>query len=314
VDSREDLGLFGPGSVTWRVHREPVLLLAGLRSLFLQALHPRAVAGVVQNSTYRDDPWGRLVRTSTFIGMTIYGSTAEAEAAGRRVRRIHERLRATDPRTGEEFRVDDPELLRWVHVAEVESFLTTARRAGVRLTDAEADAYYTEQRRAAVLVGLDPETVPGTSAEVAAYYERIRPELAMTRDAAETLLFLAVPPMPWGLGLTPARLVYGAIAATAFALLPPWARRLYGLPGLAATDLTASLSVRTLRTALNAIPHRLYQSPMYRSAMRRAAALADHRHNGAGHPTADGQPGAGDRESSTGRRRGPDAVATARSA
>jgi uncharacterized protein (DUF2236 family) len=286
MDCREDLGLFGPGSITWRVHQEPVLLLAGLRSLFLQALHPRAVAGVVQNSNYREDPWGRFVRTSTFIGMTIYGTTPEAEAAGRRVRRIHERLRATDPRTGEEFRVDEPELLRWVHVAEVESFLSTARRAGVRLTDAEADAYYTEQRRAAALVGLDPDTVPGTAAEVGAYYDRIRPDLAMTREAAETLMFLAAPPLPWRLGLTPARLVYSGIAATAFALLPAWARRLYGLPGIGATDLTASLSVRTLRTALNAIPRRLYQSPMYRAAMRRAAAALAAQGGGNGRPGA----------------------------
>jgi uncharacterized protein (DUF2236 family) len=266
-----DLGLFGPGSVTWRVHREPILLLAGLRSLFLQALHPRAVAGVVQNSSYRDDPWGRLVRTSAFVGTTIYGTTAEAEAAGGRVRRLHARLRATDPRTGERFRIDEPDLLRWVHVAEVESFLSTARRAGLKLTDAEADRYFDEQRRAATLMGLDPMSVPGTVAEVADYYAGMRSDLAMTRDAAETLVFLAVPPMPYGLGFTPARLAYGAVAATAFGLMPTWARQMYGLPGLAATDLTASLSVRTLRAVLAAIPRRLYESPNYRAAMHRAA-------------------------------------------
>jgi uncharacterized protein (DUF2236 family) len=271
MDHPDDLGLFGPGSITWRVHREPVLLLAGLRSLFLQALHPRAVAGVLQNSNYRDDPWGRLMRTSAFVGTTLFGTTAEAEAAGRRVRRLHARLRATDPRSGREFRIDEPELLRWVHVAEVESFLSTARRAGVRLTDAEADGYYAEQRRAAALVGLDPATVPGTADEVAGFYAEMRPTLAMTRDAAETLVFLAAPPMPWGLGYTPARLAYGTIAATAFGLLPGWSRRMYGLPGLAATDVTASLSVRTLRAALAAIPRRLYESPAYRAAMRRAA-------------------------------------------
>jgi uncharacterized protein (DUF2236 family) len=274
MDQDLDLGLFGPGSVTWRVHREPIMLLAGLRSLFLQALHPRAVAGVVQNSNYRDDPWGRLVRTSNFVGTTIYGTTAQALAAGDRVRRLHARLRATDPRTGEQFRVDQPDLLRWVHVAEVESFLSTARRAGVSLTAADADGYLTEQRRAAALVGLDPATVPGTVDEVDAYYADLRGDLAMTRDAAETLVFLAAPPMPWGLGFTPARLAYGAIAATAFALMPPWARRMYGLPGFPATDLTASLSVRTLRAALAAIPRRLYESPNYRAAMTRASAVS----------------------------------------
>ncbi|HEU4425820.1 MAG TPA: oxygenase MpaB family protein [Pilimelia sp.] len=269
--SADDLGLFGPGSVTWRIHDEPILLLGGLRSLFLQALHPRALAGVMQNSDYRSDPWGRLLRTSAFVGTTIFGTTAQADAAGRRVRALHAQLRASDPRSGEQFRIDEPELLRWVHVAEVESFVTTARRAGVRLTEADVDTYHTEQRRVAALVGLDPATVPGTAAEVEAYYDDVRPELAMSRDAAEILVFLFAPPMPWGLGFTPVRAAYTTVALTAFALLPSWARRLYGVPRFPVADLTASLSVRALRVAVNAIPRRLYESPTYRAAMTRAA-------------------------------------------
>src|SRR3954468_23595516 len=171
-----DLGLFGPGSITWKLHQEPILLLGGLRSLYLQALHPRAVAAIAQNSGYRSDAWGRLNRTSEYVGTVIYGSTAEGDAAGNRIRRLHSRMSATDPRTGESFRVDEPDLLRWVHVAEVESVLSTLRRAGLRLSAEEGDSFYTEQLRSAELVGLDPSTVPGTAAEVAAYYERMRPE------------------------------------------------------------------------------------------------------------------------------------------
>ncbi|WP_433347078.1 oxygenase MpaB family protein [Micromonospora sp. CA-111912] len=278
----DDLGLFGPGSVTWKVHEEPILIVAGLRSLYLQALHPRAVAGVAQNSDYRADSWGRLVRTATYVATTIYGTTAEAEAAGARVRRLHARLRATDPATGEEFRVDDPELLRWVHVAEVESFLSTARRAGLRLTDAEVDGYYGEQRRVAALVGLDPADVPGTAAEVAEYYRRVRPALRITREAAETAVFLTAPPIPWklnlpariGLSLGPARFAYLGVAGTAFALLPPWARRMYGGLGLPTTELSADLSVRALRLALAALPRRWREGPLQQAAKARAASVA----------------------------------------
>ncbi|MEV4759018.1 oxygenase MpaB family protein [Micromonospora sp. NPDC049559] len=277
----EDLGLFGPGSVTWRVHAEPILLVAGLRSLYLQALHPRAMAGVAQNSSYQTDPWGRLVRTSKYVATTIFGTTAEARAAGRRLVALHARMRARDPFTGEEFRVDEPELLRWVHVAEVESFVSTARRAGVALTPADVDDYYSEQRRSAALVGLDPASVPGTAAEVADYYRRIQPELRLTRDAAETALFLTTPPVPWNLSrpvrwtlhLGPPRLAYFGVAATAFGLLPAWARRRYGMPGLPTTALPAELSVRTLRLALNAVPRRFLEGPIYRAAMERAARL-----------------------------------------
>jgi uncharacterized protein (DUF2236 family) len=278
-----DVGLFGPGSVTWKLHQEPILMLGGLRSLYLQALHPRAVAAVVQNSSYRSDPWGRLARTSNYVGTVVYGSTAEVEAAGARLRRLHARMTATDPRTGERFRIDEPDLLRWVHVAEVESFLNTARRAGLQLTDDEIDAYYTEQLRAAELVGLDPATVPATAAEVAAYYDAMRPELGLTRDSAETALFLTVPPVPeaWGsrpvrLGLTlgPSRWAYFGIAGTALALMPAWARKMYGGLGWPTTDATADLSVRSMRLLLKAIiaavPPRYKVAPMRQAALERA--------------------------------------------
>ena len=278
-----DVGLFGPGSVTWKVHAEPILLLGGLRSLYLQALHPRAVAGVAQNSTFRSDPWGRLNRTSEYVGTVIYGSTAEVELAASRLRRLHSRMTAVDPETGERFRIDEPDLLRWVHVAEVESFLTTARRAGLKLTDDEVDRYYTEQLRAAELVGLDPATVPATAAEVADYYAALRPGLGMTKDAAETAFFLTVPPVPdnWGptpfrLGLTlgPTRWAYFGVAATAIAMLPPWARRLYGGLGLPATDVTADLSLRGIRlllaSVLATLPKRYRTAPMRQAALQRA--------------------------------------------
>lgn len=277
----DDLGLFGPGSVTWRVHEEPVLMVAGLRSLYLQALHPRAVAGVAQNSGYQSDPWGRLTRTSTYVATVIYGSSTEARAAGRRIRGLHARMRATDPATGDTFRIDEPDLLRWVHVTEVESFVSTAKRAGATLSDEDVDTYYTEQLRAAELVGLDPGTVPGTAAEVADYYRDVRPELRLTRDGAETMVFLTAPPVPWKLSL-PARLVlelgpprwaYLGLASTALGLLPPWARRLYGGLGLPTTDLSANLSVRALRLALNAVPRRFVEGPIHQAAMARADRL-----------------------------------------
>lgn len=280
-----DLGLFGPGSVTWKLHQEPILLLGGLRSLYLQALHPRAVAAVSQNSSYRSDPWGRLTRTSAFVGTVVWGTTDEVDKIAGRVRRLHSKLSAVDPRTGRRFRLDEPELLRWVHVAEVESFLTTATRAGVRLTPEEIDRYYTEQLKAAELMGLDAATVPASASEVDAYYDEMQPRLSLTKDGVETAMFLTVPPVPqsWGsralrLGLTlgPTRWAYTGIAATAMAMLPPWARRMYGGLGLPTTDLTADLSARGLRlllsTVLSTVPRSLRVAPMREAALARVAA------------------------------------------
>ena len=265
-----DPGLFGPDSVTWRVHREPIVTVGGLRSLYLQALLPRAVAGVEQNSRYRKDPWGRFQHTAMYVGTVIYGTTEQAERAGRRVRAIHAKMTATDPRTGERFRVDDPHLLRWVHVTEVESFMEAALRGGLRLSEPEIDRYYAEQTRAAELVGLDPATVPDSAAAVAAYYERMRPELELTVDSAATGLFLTLPPLPFGLGLTPVRGAALGVSALAIGLLPAWARRLYGLPSLPATDLITSANALVLGRMLSAIPID-WISPLRRDAMRRLA-------------------------------------------
>ena len=267
----DDTGLFGPGSITWRVHAEPILWLAGYRALLLESLHPRALAGVLQNSRFREDPWGRLFRTARFWGEVVYGTTEMAETAGRRVRRIHARLSGVDPATGETFRIDEPELLRWIHVTAAESFCDTAQRAGLGLSPSEVDGYYTEQLMVARLVGLDPATVPATAADIADYYGEIRPRLAGTPEAKTTARYLTLPDFPYRLGLTPVRPLWRGVSAYAFSLLPAWARRLYGLPGLAATDLTATLTARGLRTAIRLLPTNPLEGPIYRAAMARAA-------------------------------------------
>ncbi|MDQ2710348.1 MAG: DUF2236 domain-containing protein, partial [Actinomycetota bacterium] len=191
-----DAGLFGPDSVTWRVQGDPSMLLAGLRALMLQTLHPLAMAGVAQHSDFRGDPWGRLFRTAEYVAVTTYGTTREAERAGARVRGVHRSVIGIEPESGLPYRAGDPELLRWVHCVEVESFLSTAVRCGLRLTREEQDSYVDEQRRSAVLVGLDPANVPGSVAQMRAYYDDVRPRLRATAEARRGVRFVLAPPMP----------------------------------------------------------------------------------------------------------------------
>src|SRR5215469_14509520 len=131
--AREDEGLFGPGSVTWRVMSNRIMWVAIVRALYLQALHPRVIRGTLQNAatiTQPVDAWARLRRTLTFIEARTFGTTAEAERAGLRVRKIHQVLTGTDP-DGTRYRVDEPELLLWVHCGEVASCADIARRSGL---------------------------------------------------------------------------------------------------------------------------------------------------------------------------------------
>ncbi|MGW0687639.1 oxygenase MpaB family protein [Streptomyces sp. NPDC002754] len=252
--SEADPGLFGPDSVTWQMHADPMMWIAGVRALYFQALHPRAVRGVMQNSDFRRDAWGRLMRTASFVGTTTYGTSEAAEEAGARVRRIHSHLGATDPDTGERYGVDEPELLLWVHCAEIDSYLHVARRSGFRLTGAQADRYIAEHRTSARLVGLDAAKVPGGQAELTAYFESVRPQLAAGPEARDVDDFLRRPPTH--LLLIPAReALWRRVANLAYASLPPYAHELYGRRAPEPAAVTRRL--RATGTVLRMIPARV---------------------------------------------------------
>ena len=269
-----DPGLFGPESVTWRVHADPLMWVAGLRALLLQAVHPAAMAGVLTHSDFRADPWGRLFRTADYVGVVSFGSSEEVAAIGRRVRAMHARVRGVDAETGVVYSADDPELLRWVHCCEVESFLSTYQRAGGGLTADEVDAYYAEQTRAAAVVGLEPGEVPASAADLAGYFRRMRPTLHADARTRALGRYVLRPPMPRRVRLlTPARPAWAGGAGLAVALLPGWARRLYGLPPLPGAGLGAAAALRAARVGIAVAPERYREGPHLRAARARLAAV-----------------------------------------
>src|SRR6266571_1366384 len=198
--AREDDGLFGPGSVTWRVMSSRIMWVAVVRALYLQALHPRVIRGTLQNAPALTEPvdaWARLRRTRKFIETRTFGTTAEAEHAGRRVRKIHQALTGTDP-DGTRYRLDEPELLLWVHCGEVASCADIARRRRLPFSAADLDAFVAEQRASAELIGIDRAAAPASMAELDAYYEQIRPRLHAGDEARQALRVITLPPVPSG--------------------------------------------------------------------------------------------------------------------
>ncbi|MEV5827122.1 oxygenase MpaB family protein [Spirillospora sp. NPDC052242] len=266
--TKADDGLFGPGSITWRVMGEPVLIIGGIRALLLQSLHPRSMWGTAQNSELMkaDAAWGRLTRTVEFVRVRTYGPAEDVERVGRRVRKLHSKLTGVDMRTGETFPIDDPENLLWVHMGEVDSYLDVARRAGVPLSDRDADRFVDEQRRAAAVVGLDPAGVPASVAEMADYYADMRGRIWACDEARLGLRRMFSPAVPRN--LLPLKLAAPAVGALTVSTLPRWARRMYGLPGLPTSDLAATLTLKSLYRTTRAVPERYRYSPDARRALR----------------------------------------------
>jgi uncharacterized protein (DUF2236 family) len=217
-------GWVSRGSAAWLVHSDVATFVGGLRALLLQSLHPLAMAGVAQHSDYRDDPWGRLQRTSAFLARTTFGSATQAAEACATVRKVHEHVVGIAP-DGRSYTANDPHLLAWVHLCEVDSFLVAHQRYGrPRLDATQADAYVAEMARVGRELGvLAPPTDVAT---LAGALDAYRPELTGTREAVEAARFLLVtPPLP-----LPARPFYALLAAAAVETLPGWAREMLRLP------------------------------------------------------------------------------------
>ncbi|QDX26322.1 DUF2236 domain-containing protein [Sphingomonas suaedae] len=239
---RSDDALFPRDSVTWRVHGDvTTMMVGGVASLLLQMLHPAVLAGVWDHSAFRKDMLGRLRRTARFIAETTYAERSIAEATIARVRAVHERVGGTLP-DGTPYRADDPELLAWVHVTEMSSFLAAWQRYGVPISRAQEDVYYAETARIAEALGADP--VPRSRDEAAALIAAMRPQLAVDDRTREVAHFLLGHP-PTSLAMAPAQ---AAIFGAAIDLLPDWARTMHGLKRPPATPLVRGSTLAIAKT------------------------------------------------------------------
>ncbi|MDO5049947.1 MAG: oxygenase MpaB family protein [Actinomycetaceae bacterium] len=210
-----------------RVNGAPTMYIGGIRALLLQSLHPLAMAGVAGHSGYQDDPWGRLQRTADYVATTTFARKVDVEEMIAHVRRIHGYIKGRLP-DGRAYAASDPHLLKWVHCAEIESFLIAHQRFGSKpLTPAECDTYVAQTAISARMLGVvdPPQTVEELYKTLASY----GPELEFSTATADVVdLLVDNPPldvpMKWG---------YDMLKVGAIALLPSTARTMLGLGGSA---------------------------------------------------------------------------------
>src|ERR1700722_2318801 len=274
-DATPDPGLFGPESVTWRVMREPRLLLAAGRALLLQAANPLVAQGAIDHSTYKTDPYGRLERTVRWVTVVSFGTTREAERVSGRVNGLHRRVSGKLPvasatarvPAGTVYSADDPTLLRWVHASFVDTMLVAHDALIGGLTERERDAFVREWDAAPRLMGL-PRGGWANAAALRRYVDRqVQRGPALpgggSLEVAETVLH---PPVRSAL----MRSATDTLAFVATGLLPAELRREYGLSWSPAHAIGFATLTRSLRLATAALPRRLRISPVYDLALARS--------------------------------------------
>lgn len=256
-------GWFAPGDAIWTVHGSVATFVGGIRALLLQALHPLALAGVQQHSSYRDDPFGRLQRTGAFIAATTFGSVALAEQTVAAVTRLHRSVRG-NAADGRPYSAQDPELLLWVHTTLTDSMLASYLAFG-RDGAVDPDAYVADMAVVGRAMGVkDP---PTTLAQLAAVLAGFTPDLRSDAASAATAAFVMHPPLP--LALRPG---YAVLAAGAMDLLLPQYQVLLGRQprsplGTAAVRRACAGLLALLRAAL-------VQSPAKAAGERRLGSVA----------------------------------------
>ena len=218
-------GFYLPEDAPWIVHCDMATLVGGVRALLMQALHPGSLAGVRNHSRYKNDPLGRLAGTIQWLTVTTFASRESILREAGRVRGMHGKVKGTyrDAQGNtREYDAADPELLLWVHIAFMDSFLRCHQTYSAVPIPGGADAYVRLWARSVEPLGV--HNAPPDEAALLDEVRRFEPQLAVTEDTREVLEWLRRPPLPWMAGL-----VYRLLFQAAYLTLPVTYQQWFGL-------------------------------------------------------------------------------------
>ena len=227
VAAGEEAGLYLPTDAPWVVHADFGTLVGGIRALLMQALHPGTLRGVAQHSRYKDDPLGRLAGTIRWLTVTTFGSHSAVANEAARVNRLHTRVTGTyevSKDVSRDYKAADPDLLLWVHIAFMDSFLTCHQMYAWREIPGGADNYISQWSRSVEPLGLTgvPMTKAALVANIDDYLQRGL--LRVDDSTRDVVRFIQNPPLP---GM--AKFVYSLLFQAAVISLEPEFRSMLGL-------------------------------------------------------------------------------------
>jgi uncharacterized protein (DUF2236 family) len=266
-------GIYGPGSVAWRINKQAALLLGGGRAALLQIAHPFVAHAVDEHSQTRTDPQGRFVRTFANVYSMVFGDLDRAVKASRRVHAIHTRVTGEIPETlgayprGTPYAANDADSLMWVHATLLETAVRVYELVAHPLTDGDKRRYYDESRRFAHLFGIPESVQPRDWPELVDYWNDMlaSDRLAVGTAASDIARFLLRAPRP---AAEPIARWYRAMTA---GLMPARFREPFGLRFGARERAVFRASIPVLRAAHRITPRQLQYVPAYVAARRRLA-------------------------------------------
>ncbi|MBX3275372.1 MAG: DUF2236 domain-containing protein [Sandaracinaceae bacterium] len=266
-------GIYGPGTVSWEVNREGVVMLGGGCAALMQLAHPWVAHAVDQHSATRSDPVGRFQRTFGYVFAMVFGDLDEALRAARRVHALHTTIRGAIKedvgrfRRGDRYHANDEQALLWVHATLLDTALRVYELLVRPLSALEREAYYQESKLFAYLFGLGDDVLPPTHDAFARWYaDTIRSDtIAAGGPAREMRRFLFAAPTPLH------RPAVAWLEAFTAGLLPPKLRDEFGFRWGARERLLYAQSLPLLRLAHRVSPSRLKHFPAYVDARRRIA-------------------------------------------
>lgn len=231
------------GSIVWRYSGDARLFAASGYALLLQVAHPTVGAGVSEHSNFKEDPWGRLLRTLDYTYSTVYGGPAVAGEIGRRVFEMHKHIKGVKP-DGEPYYALEPEPYAWVHATLAEAIIAGHRHFGLGISDQDAAKFWAEWRPVGRLVGVRLEELPEDWRAFREYFDRMVAERLGDNDAVQDVLATlgrpAPPPIPllndpaWRVLRLPMRRL---LPLATLGLLPPLLRERFGVRWTRAREL-----------------------------------------------------------------------------
>jgi uncharacterized protein (DUF2236 family) len=264
----------GPGSVTWKINREAIVIAGWGRAILLQLAHPAVGAGVHDHSSVRGTLLSGFRRLHSTVGAMLsltFGDTEQMIAAAARINAIHDRVRGRVAEgAGDAYSAHDPGLQRWVHATLLESIPLTYELLVGPLTLRERDRYCSESAIMEPLLGMPAGWLPRDSAQLDAYMREMldRGSIVVT-DTSRAIARAVLYPPRWYVAWP----AFRAMQLLTIGLLPPSIRRAYGFEWRAREVRAFARWTALLRTSLRLLPPLVRHWPVARPAPPRSTTL-----------------------------------------